>query len=209
MNPPAAQRLEDFASIRWAIPYLESPDWVVGDRTRGMSPNDEADRFAHKTLRGQDCVQHWLELYQKPAPDSNKVVKSISLIKFGTGIDGFPGICHGGAVMAFMDEALGLATAANEILRHGSWINAEMNWRQDFKEGKPLAEVLKGFMVTATCDVKFLRPVRCPGVIGIETDVLENTGNKIKMRAVMKDGEGRALVQADSWYIRIGAGAKL
>lgn len=77
------------------------------------------------------------------------------------------------------------------------------------EQGRSVAEALKGYYVTAKMDVKFMRPVPVPGLVGIETELLESTGNKMKMRGVMKDAKGIPLMQGDAVYVKIGGGAKL
>jgi hypothetical protein len=49
-----------------------------------------------------------------------------------------------------------------------------------------------------------MKAVLCPGVVGIEVDVLECKGHMMKVRGVMKDGEGVELVRADGLWVRIG-----
>jgi acyl-CoA thioesterase FadM len=109
--------------------------------------------------------------------------------------------------MTLMDEALAFAMVANEIERQGVFVKP--TWKRAIAEGRPLAEILDGLMVTARLDMKFLKPVICPGVVGVEVVVLENMGHKMKLRGVMKDGNGTPLVQADGVWVRIGKIAKL
>lgn len=209
--PAQLQNLDDFAPIKWATPYLSSPDWKILERDRNVNVADateDADRFCKDTIRSYNGIQHWVELYQKPAPGSKEVTRTISLCKYGTGLNGFPGICHGGAVMTLMDEGLAFAMVASELERKGNWLG-DFPWRKAFDAKRPITEILKGFMVTAKLDLKFMKPVLCPGVIGIETEVLENKGNKMKLRGVMKDGNGTPLLQADGVWVRIGGNAKL
>jgi acyl-coenzyme A thioesterase PaaI-like protein len=205
---PTPEQLEAFAPLEWATPYLTSSDWVVRERTRGDDPS--TDLFSRLTMRANEGVQHWLELYLRPAAGEN-VQRSVSLIKFGAGLGGFPGICHGGAILTLMDEGLAHLMVANErgetdldlsSLHKGMW--KEINER-----GKPLAEVLKGSYVTAKLDIKFLQPVPCPGLVGIETEALEIKRHKITMRAVMKDSKGTPLMQADGIWVKIGGAGKL
>lgn len=198
-----------FVPIKWATPYLNSPNWRIRERTRDSEPNEDSDRFPRDTMRSYDGVQHWLELYEKPATGSKTVTKTVSLIKYGMGLHGFPGICHGGAVMTLMDEALAFAMVANETEAKGKWaglLKERKNW---IAEGKSLTEVLDGYLVTARLDLKFLKPVLCPGIVGVEVDMLENQGHKMRMRGVMKDGNGTPLMQADGTWVRISRDSKL
>jgi acyl-coenzyme A thioesterase PaaI-like protein len=125
---------------------------------------------------------------------------------------GFAGICHGGATLSFLDEGLGYSMVVNEAMNAGSaW--STMGIDDAFaaiKQGKPMDEVLKGLYVTAKLEIQFLQPVMVPGLVGIETQVLESKGHKMKMRAIMKDAKGTPLMQADGVWVKIGGGtAKL
>ncbi|KAF2790628.1 hypothetical protein K505DRAFT_327452 [Melanomma pulvis-pyrius CBS 109.77] len=202
--------LEAFAPLIWATPLLTSPDWEVRERDRGDDARTERiDRYCRDAMCGEDGIQHWVELTQRPAPGSQAVSKTVSLCKYGDRLGGFPGILHGGAVMTLMDEALGFAMVARETALKGSWTGLPPNWRQLLDENRPLAEILNGVMVTAKSDVKFLKPVPCPGLVGIEVEILESIGQKMKIRGVMKDGNGASLVQADGLWVRIGGAVKL
>jgi acyl-coenzyme A thioesterase PaaI-like protein len=125
-------------------------------------------------------------------------------------LGGMPGICHGGATLTLMDEGLAYAMIANEIADDDSHL-AEVHynmWRA-IEEGRPLAEALKGRYVTAKLEIKFLRPVPVPGLVGIETELLESKGPKMKIRGIMKDSKGIPLMQADGLWVKIGGAAKL
>ncbi|CAO2650983.1 Nn.00g092800.m01.CDS01 [Neocucurbitaria sp. VM-36] len=170
--------LEAFAPLQWAKSYLNSPNWVVRHRNRGSLPGDDVDRFCRDTMRAHNGIQRWLELYEQPAPGT-KLTTSITLCQFGPGFYGYPGIAHGGALLALMDDALSYIHVINDTIF------------------KPPQEAFKGRLVTAKLDVKFLKPVLCPGVMGIEVEMLEDKGHKMKIRGIMKDEKGTPLLQAD------------
>ncbi|KAF2741208.1 hypothetical protein EJ04DRAFT_507611 [Polyplosphaeria fusca] len=203
--------IEAFAPIAWATPYLTSPEWRIRARTRNVEPGQAADVFCNQTMRAFDGVQLWLELYKRPPPGSSAVTKCIVLCKFGSGLVGFPGIAHGGSTMTLMDEALALAMIGSESEKTvgGEWQAIKPDWQRAVKDGTPISEALKGSMVTAKLDMKFLKPVLCPGMVGIEVDTLEDKGYRMKMRGVMKDANNTPLLQADGIWVRIGGGTKL
>ncbi|KAF2190420.1 hypothetical protein K469DRAFT_721269 [Zopfia rhizophila CBS 207.26] len=103
-----------------------------------------------------------------------------------------------------MDDALSYAMLAIEMNRPSRWRDNNDEWKRAFSEGKDAEEVLKGYMVTANLNIRYFRPVVCPGIVGIEVGVVEDSGMKMKLRAVMKDGEGKALAQADGLWVRLG-----
>jgi acyl-coenzyme A thioesterase PaaI-like protein len=203
---PSPEQLEAFAALEWAMPYLTSPDWEVREYTRGEEPS--TNKFGRLTVRANDGISHWLELHLKPAP-GEQLKRTVSLIKFGDGINGHPGISHGGATLTMMDEGLAYPMVVNELDGHADLSRKHKEMWEVIKQGRPLAEALKGFYATAKLDVKFLRPVPVPGVVGIETELLESTGKKMVMRGVMKDATGTPLMQGDAVYVKIGGGAKL
>jgi acyl-coenzyme A thioesterase PaaI-like protein len=204
------EHLDAFAPVTWAKSYLTSPTWVACARDRGTEPGEDTDRFCRDTMRANNGVIQWLELYERPAL-GQKVTKSISFVKFGTGLNGFPGIVHGGALLTLLDEAMLSILSTNTVLETGLGFMkvGEEYWRQQLLEGKSPQETLKGRLATARMDVKLLAPVLCPGVVGIETEVVEDKGHKMRMRATMKDKEGKPLLQADGLWVRIGDSAKL
>ncbi|KAH7090357.1 HotDog domain-containing protein [Paraphoma chrysanthemicola] len=205
---PKPEHLDAFEPLEWAMPHLKSHDWEVNERDRGVDPI--ADVFNRETIRTNDGVQYWLEMHPKPAPGTT-VERTISLVKFGNGLSGFPGTAHGGALLTLMDEALAYVMVANQIGAKKTDFTGLGNrqWKEQLAQGRPMSEVLKGWYVTAKMDIKFLKPVLCPGIVGIETQLLENKGHRMKMRAIMKDGKGTPLLQADGTWVQIGGAAKL
>ncbi|RAR08355.1 thioesterase superfamily protein [Stemphylium lycopersici] len=202
--------LQAFESMIWATLYLTSPEWIACDRDRGTEAGEDTDRFCRETTRANSGVRYWVELYEKPAPGA-RVTKFVSLIKFGTGLNGFPGICHGGALLTLMDEAMLHILVANTVLENGlSFMKVDEDyWRLQLHDGKSAQEVLKGRLATPSMNIKLLAPVQCPGIVGIETEVLENKGIKMKMRATMRDRQGKPLIQAEGLWVKIGVAAKL
>ncbi|KAF2655299.1 hypothetical protein K491DRAFT_693045 [Lophiostoma macrostomum CBS 122681] len=198
--------LDDFAPIKWAAPLFSSPEWRITNRSRNSEPDEDSDRFCRNTLRAFDGVQNWIEMYKAPTPGSSDTTHTILLCKFGAALNGFPGICHGGAVMSLMDEALALPMFANEVKGTGQFVDPAVT--QWLAEGRSLTEVLNGLWVTARLDMQFLKPVTCPGVVGIEVEVLEKKGHKMKMRGTMKDGKGTPLLKADGVWVRVGGAPK-
>jgi acyl-coenzyme A thioesterase PaaI-like protein len=200
---------EAFAPLKWATPYLASSDWEAHERDRGnVSVEYGMDRHCRLTLQCEDGISHWLELVQKPTAGTNDVLKTVTIVKYGEALNGFPGILHGGAVATLMDEALGFAMVASEIALYGRFGTLPPDWKTRLAEGQLRKDVLKGNMVTAKLEIKFLKAVPCPGLVGIEVDILERKGHMIKVRGMMKDESGALLAQADGLWVRIG-GARL
>lgn len=205
---------EAFAPLTWAVPYFDRPDWDLLPRRRTLVANTSgavSDNYGAETLSGESRIHAWAELYPKIALTHTPVVdRTISLFKFGPGLSGFPNICHGGAIMTMIDEALGAMMLAKMrevegtdqatfIERWDSMLGSEGG----IEAGK-LSMYMKDFFVTAKLDLKFLAPVLCPGVVGVECKLVEKTKDRMKIDAVMKDGKGRPLVRAESLWVQMG-----
>jgi hypothetical protein len=100
---PTPEHIEVFAPIKWATPFLTSPEWDVRVRTRGDAPL--LDTFCRETIRQENGVQHWLEMHPRAAPGDG-IKRGISLVQYGSGISGFVSTAHGGALLTMMDEAV-------------------------------------------------------------------------------------------------------
>ncbi|KAF2017195.1 hypothetical protein BU24DRAFT_420227 [Aaosphaeria arxii CBS 175.79] len=205
MNPTPVD-LEPFSSVKWALPQVTSPGWSIGNRYRAES-HGLADYFCRDIITSNSGVSHWVEAYQKPSTDRPHVEKSISLFSFGKGLGGYSGICHGGALMTMMDEALGYTMVKDEIENKGSDWSGE--WLERLKKGESLSDFLVGFMLTAKLDFTFFAPVVCPGVIGIEVELIEHKGHRMKLQGTMRDAKGRPLLKAVGTWVRLSRAAKM
>ncbi|OAG05126.1 uncharacterized protein CC84DRAFT_1093505 [Paraphaeosphaeria sporulosa] len=203
---------EAFRSVQWATPFLDDPNWHVYPHRRPLQPGatDVAhNNFGSMALRRDDCIQHWLELSQKPAPGSHAVTRSISLFKYGKGLTGYQTICHGGAVMSMMDESLINIVFATQAKAAGlsphAWVQqADETWGTPMKDGETLLSRMKGAFVVTRLNFNFMKPVPSPGVVGVECTLVEHTGNKMSITGVMKDDHGTPLVKVDSLWTRLG-----
>lgn len=201
-----------FAPIEWAAPFLDHPDWLVYARRRTLKPRapDTAyDNYCAVTLQSEDCIQQWAELSQKPSPGSRSVIRTVTLFKYGIGLTGYQTICHGGAVMSMIDEALGnmMIAAQREAagLNPDAWVALTDNtWDTPIEDHASLRSRMKSAFVTAQLSFSFLKPVLSPGIVGVDVQLVEHKGNKMRINAVMKDGKGTALVKAESLWIRLG-----
>jgi acyl-coenzyme A thioesterase PaaI-like protein len=204
---------EVFAPLEWAAPYLDHPDWDFFPRRRtflARPPDASYDGYCVEALPGETRIQAWAELCPKIASTTGApaIDRTMSLYKFGAGLSGYINICHGGAIMSMMDEALGAMMLAK--MREAEGIDQvtfierwDMMW--GVEPGKMISG-MKDFFVTAKLELKFLAPVMCPGVVGVECTLVEKTKNKMRINAVMKDGKGRPLVAAESLWVRTERG---
>lgn len=204
-----------FSSLPLATPFLTSPEWSLSKRHRPDGPEgSDIDTFISRTIYALDGLQHHLELFKIPASRSDPVTEALSLFSFGPGLGGFPTILHGGAVASLVDESLAAAMVANETwLGRGPWMKEGRKWGAipDPETGDDggIVRLLSGYMVTAWLRIEFVAPVRCPGAVAFETKVLKDTGKRMNLKGVMKDGKGKVLVRAEGMWVRLGEEGRL
>lgn len=170
-----------FLSIPWCAALLNAPNTTLYVPTsRTIKPDKEDTLFAEtlKTTRTLSSVQSF---HPTPSPDDPTIPKISTLIKCGDGVNGHPGILHGGVVAVVLDETMGMLWCANDerLLRAG-------------KEGK-------GAAFTVDLRIEYKRPVFTPGVMLARTETVKVEGRKEWLRSVIlqRDGEtGKEVVCA-------------
>ncbi|KAF2848854.1 hypothetical protein T440DRAFT_500255 [Plenodomus tracheiphilus IPT5] len=178
-------REHSFAALTWATPYLHSPNWTVRRRSRGIIQGVDTDCFYCEMI------------YANKGPAS------------GTRITSFLGIVYGGALLILMDEAFLSVIVAIDRIKLEFLEIGEQIWEPLLMKGRPPQEVLEGRLVAAGMNAKFLKPVSCIGVAGIEVNVLEDKDYKMTMRGIMKDAECTPLMQIDVLWVKLGGVSKL
>jgi acyl-coenzyme A thioesterase PaaI-like protein len=113
--------------------------------------------------------KHGLRL--EPRLEGDKVVAELRLAPW---FAGGPGVAHGGALAAYVDELMGHVAVAHRIPA-----------------------------VTARFEIDFLRPVLIgSGIVG-EAWLARREGRKLWTEAVGRDGDGEACVEARAIYLSV------
>ena len=107
-----------------------------------------------------------------------------TLFAVGEGLTGFHNIIHGGMTMTMVDEAMGTVNEINTALG---------------KEG-PAHELSS---VTATLEIKFLRPVPVPSVVWVTSWTEAIEGRKSRFRCEVKDSQGHVLAKCTSIWVAL------
>src|SRR3569833_3080853 len=110
--------LQHFLSIPWCAKYLEDSNTEVLTRKPYKSGEDE---FWSKTLNTPETLPFLLGFYPRPTPrndgsDQAEIVRSAkAFVTVASGVQGFPGLVHGGVTMALLDWVAGLIPALNRL----------------------------------------------------------------------------------------------
>ncbi|KAF2815176.1 uncharacterized protein BDZ99DRAFT_459110 [Mytilinidion resinicola] len=195
---------EPFKSLPWALHLFSDPQWTASIRGSRLTATANQDCFNRKTMRSNDGVRHWYEFYKKPSTPDGLVTDAATLVTCGPGLMGFPGMMHAGAMSTLVDEALAWGMLC--VAKHNGELVDGRDSLEDEGEEKELE--LAGWMATAWLNIKYLRPVPCPGVIGFETEV-NDLGKKIELSCVVKNAKGEVLVKGEGLWVRMKGTPKI
>ncbi|KAI0470717.1 HotDog domain-containing protein [Xylariaceae sp. FL0804] len=168
---------DHFAAIPWCAELLNTPGLTL------WSPPRDATLWT-RTLNVPDAVAAFLLFYRAPATPRTALVEEVSaLVSLGPGINGFPGVAHGGIIAVTFDEVLG---------RH-VWLNGS-----DREGGLPNPVHMTKYLTST-----FARPVPVPGTYRVVSRIARHEGRRVYVTGEMRDGEGTVLATADALWVAV------
>ena len=185
--------LNYFLSIPWTAALLPpSATKAIPFIPQARNPfTSKHDQLIGHTLSSPRALRHVLCFFTPSDPqhvlDPKRPIREIHTFwDIGDGLSGYPSVLHGGMIMTFMDEAMGLLTELNRAL------------------GKAGAAFKTGTM-TGSLEIQFLKPVVLDSVICTTALLEEIDGRKVKISCVVKDSEGIELARCRSIFIALRA----
>ena len=139
-------------------------------------------KFSTVTLRDHDTILAVQYFYAPPgtaAPPNESVSypgELHTLYALGDGASGHPGFAHGGVVATLFDLQLGSLLYADPAIPRPT---------------------------TASCNIRYRRPVLVPGVVKVCAWKEKEKGRKHWVRAHMLDGKGEVLASAEGMWINV------
>lgn len=193
-----------FERIPWCAAHLSDPEWTqCPTRSREVKAASSEDSFFAETLATPRTMPRYITLCQAkqiPIPkeqlaqaeDKKKLlIPAIkSFWQLENGVNGFPGVAHGGLVGTLLDEELGILLS--------------VNWEWGF--GRSYEDMSS---MTAYLNISFKAPVRTPGVVLVTARVTRQEGRKTFMRAEIIDEKGTVCAIGEGLYVDISRAEKL
>lgn len=105
-----------------------------------------------------------------------------TLITLGPLVSGFPGVCHGGVVMAVLDEVLSILV--------------QLNWKRGVIRGTTQ-------LMTAYLNTTFSRPVAVPGTYLVRATLDRVQGRKAFGSVWVEDEHGVVLTRAEGLFVMV------
>ncbi|KAI1191025.1 HotDog domain-containing protein [Nemania serpens] len=221
--------LSYFESIPWCAALLRKPGIVtftpIARQPAGPDGHfPSQDQLFKTSLNTDNTIPGYLGFYQSPfshptrftlppAPPAPSVpstgagphflVGTVSLLAdLRPGVNGFNGTVHGGLIASLLDEAMGCLLVINaEVLRdmlaNGATIPENV---------LNLTEV--GPTMTATMNVRFMKPMFAPQVVMATATLTKAEGRKLVLSCDIKNDKGTEFVRGEGLWI-IGRKDKL
>jgi len=187
-TPPHAKDLEHFRSIPWAEEHLSAPNTtVLSPGSRSPRPSDTGDSIFALTLNTPATIAAFLVFYEDPpAAAAERVAELKGLLTLGPGLDGWPGVCHGGIVATILDEITGLIIPVNHT--------------RDELAGRPRGLPYQGYM-TAYLNTKYLRPVPTGATVLATARIVKVDGRKLLVEGSIWDADSNLLASAEALFV--------
>jgi acyl-coenzyme A thioesterase PaaI-like protein len=182
-----------FKSIPWCSSLLSDQNYAITP-TRSREPKETTeDALFAETLQTKTTISACLSLYKKAASADELIQEARRLLSLGSGLNGWPHVCHGGITATILDEVMG----------HLLTINVE---RQE-ELAKAAGEVpsARPAAYTAELSVKFLKPVETPQVVCVVARIVKSGERKIWLEGVVEDRFGRPLATGTCVYVQLRA----
>ncbi|KAK5044421.1 hypothetical protein LTR84_011293 [Exophiala bonariae] len=206
-NPPV-QAINHFASIPWTNKWLSNPAYkIIPFWSRHVKTSGE-DTFFGNTINTTETVPHFIMIQLKdfitPEPsDASSGTKLASdanahnnnppinrgpaelifLLQFGErGVDGHPGVIHGGVICALLDETM----------------SAVISQHLDNATPKP-----RGQIFTANLNTSFRAPVTTPAAVILKCWLVRRDKRKWLTKGQIEDESGRVLAEANAIWVLV------
>lgn len=179
--PSTNPDLRYFSSIPWCSKYLESPGIVAIIPKSRLGQNLPEHELFSTTFNNDKTISNFLVLYKPPPGLRDRVDELQALITVGFGLNGFPGVCHGGLVATLLDEVMGMLPVLN--MERGV---------------VPSSSYMTGYLNT-----KYIFPVRTQSTVLVTAHIEEIRGRKWYIEGMIQDEKGTILSKGSSLYIAL------
>lgn len=177
--PAIADLKKRFDSIPWCLELLSNPDVEACIPPCRASGKDITYKLWEDTLNTSNTIPEFLAFYTKTEKHNSRIHNIKLLANLNNGLDGFPGVCHGGMVATLLDESMVSLILMN--IGRGA-----------------LACPWYG---TVSLNMVFQKPVKTPATVLVAVNLDKVEGRKLLITATLQDGSGKALAKSSAVFI--------
>lgn len=205
-HTPPKEAVEHFHTVPWLSKYLSSPKYkTIPTFSRHLKASGE-DYYFSRTLNTPITIPHMVTLqladFKTPDPVSSdakpanipppsgprtptivpEYPDALTMISLGTrGVDGHPGLIHGGVTCALLDETMGLL-----IMLHDNNVRGPGP---------------RDALFTANLNVSYRAPINTPGDYLIKMWLVKRQGRKWFSKGQITDKNGKVYAEGDGLWV--------
>lgn len=169
------------------------------------------DQLFKTSLNTADTIPGYLGFYQSPFSHPTRftlppapltgagphfLISTVSLlIDLRPGVNGFNGTVHGGLIASLLDEAMGSLLVINAAVLRDMLANSATIPENVLN----LTEV--GPTMTATMNVRFMKPILAPQVVIVTATLTKAEGRKLVLSCDIKDGKSIEFVRGEGLWV--------
>jgi thioesterase superfamily protein 4 len=178
--------IDYFKSIPWCAELINNPNHTTTPTLSRIVKGSTEDSFFAETLQTDRTIRKCLTLNTRPDDTADPPIREVlTFFELGNGLNGFPNISHGGFVATMLDEEMGILLTVNqEHMNKKTAMNSEIT------------------SMTAYLNIKYLAPVKTPGIVLGRAKVTKSEGRKIYVRGAIEDENRRELAVAECLFIK-------
>ncbi|KAM3414474.1 hypothetical protein BST61_g9637 [Cercospora zeina] len=174
--------LADFDGQEWAQAIIRDPAWEeIPFASRSIARNSTMQSLFSRTFATLDTLRACQAFTRsgdahsrgESGASDHRKNETIVIISLGRGLDGHPGLAHGGTIAALFDECLGLAAV----------------------------RTLSRPSMTGQLTVEYKAPVPTPSVILVRCLAAKHEGRKAWISGTLEDGMGKVYAEGEALFI--------
>ncbi|KAI9644593.1 hypothetical protein NHQ30_006614 [Ciborinia camelliae] len=172
--PIPKETASHFSLTPWCKPILEDRSLHPFTSESRILKEHTGDTFTAITLCSSETIPYFQCFYSQPT-STRPFGEVVSLMSFGTHVNGHIDTAHGGFIGVLLDDMIGCAA---EIFRS--------------KDESTM---------TAYLNITYKKPIKTPGVVLGRSWVERKEGSKLFGKATIEDGDGVVLSSGDALFI--------
>ncbi|KAJ9603195.1 hypothetical protein H2200_012490 [Cladophialophora chaetospira] len=211
-----------FQAIPWCAALLSDPEYVVAPSRFGKPMKGARGEFFTRTLATDNVItafvyqtrRHGLSgnttsSAQSDVSPSPAVSEVRAFLSTASGVNGHPGIAHGGFVAAVIDEVMGFLINSNRATTETAGPPHEKGSKSTEPQRHLVPMTAPGHSVmTAELTTKYRRPVPSGEAVLVRTWVEKVEGRKIFVRATIEGEERQILSEGVGLFVALKPGVK-
>ncbi|KAI1822636.1 thioesterase superfamily protein [Xylaria intraflava] len=170
-----------FVAIPWCARHLQGDRIVARSAPCRALKTTTQDSLLSDTLNSDRAVSKMIQVYEEPILPSERVDQLKTFVTLGSGLNGHPDVCHGGIVVALLDEAVGSLGPLN-------------------RKRKSMPD---GAYMTAYLNTSFVKPVSTPTTILVRSWFTSVQGRKYFSEGTIEDESGTVLARAEALFVLV------